>query len=296
MATRRSSKIQKNVLAHANARRAIQLMMDESNTNNLCHLSSLTFAYASAAICNIASSPALCIPAKDYQIVLRHHLQLPSLMAPLHDTPTHVLARQQEITTAAHDAIRDALLESASLADHYIKAEPSDLYPNPIANTRVDGVVEPAPEAQAALQSSATGRVAFDVFTSSDPDRVQAIITLKNAKHSSNVEAAGDTFVAAPFTPAGTPYPQALQLMRRLAHTGDKLAPSAGRDAPRFHHECTQSTFITPTHTAYTAHACAAAAARATAKAMRKYAHKRAIGSALAKLVHNQPRVVDAPL
>ena len=48
---------------------------------------------------------------------------------------------QQEITTAAHDAIRDALLESASLADHYIKAEPSDLYPNPIANTRVDGVV-----------------------------------------------------------------------------------------------------------------------------------------------------------
>ena len=91
-------------------------------------------------------------------------------------------------------------------------------------------------------------------------------------------------------------YPQALQLMQRLAHTGDKLAPSAGRDAPRFHHECTQSTFITPTHTAYTAHACAAAAARATANAMRKYAHKRAIGSALAKLVHNQPRVVATPL
>ena len=145
------------------------------------------------------------------------------------------------------------------------------------------------------MQSSASGRTAFDVFTSSDPERVQDTITLKNAKHRANVEAAGDSFVAAPFTPAGTPYPQALQLMRRLAHTGDKLAPSAGRDAPRFHHESTQSTFMTPTHTAYTAHACAAAAARAMAKAMRKYAHKRAIGSALAKLVHRQPQAVAAP-
>ena len=31
MALRRSSKIQKNVLAHANAQRAIQIMKDESN-------------------------------------------------------------------------------------------------------------------------------------------------------------------------------------------------------------------------------------------------------------------------
>ena len=62
-----------------------------------------------------------------------------------------------------------------------------------------------------------------------------------------------------------------------------------------FHHECTQASLMTPTHTAYTAHACAAAAARATAKAMRKYAHKRAIRSALATLVQNQPQLVATP-
>ena len=32
------------------------------------------------------------------------------MLAPLQDTPTHVLARQQTIATAAHDALRDALL------------------------------------------------------------------------------------------------------------------------------------------------------------------------------------------
>ena len=48
-------------------------------------------------------------------------------------------------------------------------------------------------------------------------------------------------------------------------------------------------------YTAYTAHACAAAVARATANQMRKYAHDRAIGSSLAALVSNQPPVVPPP-
>ena len=160
-------------------------------------------------------------------------------------------------------------------------------------DNRVDGVVEK--EAQGIIVSSANGRTAFDVFTCSDPNTITTKMGVKRGKHAGNVEAAGDTFVPPPFTPAGTPYPQALVFLRRLAHTGDKLAPSAGRDAPRFHHECAYSTFMTPTHTAYTAHACAAAVARATANQMRKYAHDRAIGSSLAALVSNQPPVVPPP-
>ena len=60
----------------------------------------------------------------------------------LRGTPAHELLRQQGITIAAHNAIRDSVLESAALAlaDHFVKAEPTDLYDGP---TRVDGICEP---------------------------------------------------------------------------------------------------------------------------------------------------------
>ena len=99
---------------------------------------------------------------------------------------------------------------------------------------------------------------------------------VKINKHAANVEAAGNEFLAPAFTPFGTPYPSALKFLRHIAHSGDKLDAAAGRDAPRFHHECTSSTFMTLTHVAYMVHACSTAVAHATAKAARLYAHTRA--------------------
>ena len=61
------------------------------------------------------------------------------MLGPLRDTPAHELLRQQGITIAAHNAIRDSALESAALADHFVKAEPADLYDGP---TRVDGIIQ----------------------------------------------------------------------------------------------------------------------------------------------------------
>ena len=290
MARSKSYKLQKHILAHQNAQRATQLLQNEStNHSNICHLNSLTYAFASAAVCNIASSPALLIPAADYQFRLRAHLQLPCMLGPLRETPAHVLMHQQGITIAAHNAIRDSVLESAALADHFVKAEPTDLYEGP---TRVDGIIEKE-ESQGIISSSTNNRVAFDVFTCSDPERIATGERVKNNKHAANVEAAGDQFVAPAFTPFGTPYPSALKFLRQIAHSGDKLDIAAGRDAPRFHHECTASTFMTPTHVAYMVHACSAAVARATAKAARKYAHARAISHSVRENTLARPAVVQ---
>ena len=106
-------------------------------------------------------------------------------------------------------------------------------------------------------------------------------------------QAAGDQFVAPAFTPFGTPYPSALKFLRQISHSGDKLDAAAGRDAPRFHHECTASTFMTPTHVAYMVHACSAAVARATAKAARRYAHSRAISHSVRENTLARPAVVQ---
>ena len=81
----------------------------------------------------------------------------------------------------------------------------------------------------------------------------------------------------------------------RIAHSGDKLDRSAGRDAPRFHHECTASTFMTPTHVASMVHMCAAATARASAKAARLYAHERATRHSLRENTLNRPAIIPAP-
>ena len=81
----------------------------------------------------------------------------------------------------------------------------------------------------------------------------------------------------------------------KIAHSGDKLDRSAGRDAPRFHHECTASTFMTPTHVAFMVHMCAAATARASAKAARLYAHERATRHSLRENTLNRPAIIPAP-
>ena len=179
----------------------------------------------------------------------------------------------------------------AALADHFVKAEPTDLYEGP---TRVDGVIE-RENSQGYISSSVNNRIAFDIFTAADPDRVTVNTAAKRDKHAADVEAAGDEFVAPAFTPSGTPYPSAIKFFRRIAHSGDKLDKSAGRDAPRFHHECTASTFMTPTHVAYMVHLCAAATARASAKAARLYAHERATRHSLRENTLNRPAVVPAP-
>ena len=44
-------------------------------------------------------------------------------------SPVLCIARQQAVATAAHDATRDAVPECAASADHFIKAEPTGLYP-----------------------------------------------------------------------------------------------------------------------------------------------------------------------
>ena len=133
------------------------------------------------------------------------------------------------------------------------------------------------------------------VFTAADPDRVGVNTAAKRDKHAADVEAAGDEFVAPAFTPSGTPYPSAIKFFRRIAHSGDKLDRSAGRDAPRFHHECTASTFMTPTHVAFMVHMCAAATARASAKAARLYAHERATRHSLRENPLNRPAIIPAP-
>ena len=124
---------------------------------------------------------------------------------------------------------------------------------------------------------------------------VEVNTAAKRDKHAAGVEAVGDEFVAPAFTPSGTPYPSAIKFFRRIAHPGDKLDRSAGRDAPRFHHGCTASTFMTPTHVAFMVHMCAAATARASAKAARLYAHERATRHSLRANTLNRPVVIPAP-
>ena len=119
----------------------------------------------------------------------------------------------------------------------------------------------------------------------------------KHGKHADNACSMGGGPTAPASTPAGAPCPPALSLVGQLAHTGDKIDSSVGRDAPRFHHECTSATFMTPTHTAHTIHMCTAIAsvARASAAALRNYARSRAISHSLRENTLSRPAVVQAP-
>ena len=89
-----------------------------------------------------------------------------------------------------------------------------------------------------------------------------------------NVRAQGDEFFTPAFTPAfsscGAPLESAIAFFERIAHTGDSIPASEGRDAPRFDAE--MASWATPTHVAFMVQAAAAAAARAAAEAIRQYA------------------------
>ena len=116
----------------------------------------------------------------------------------------------------------------------------------------------------------------------------------KTNLYSTAVNNAGDTFEPVPFTPSGTPYPQAKRFLEAISHTGDKLPACAGRDAPKFMHE--SSTYTTPTHKTHTIHTTAVAAARAAALAIRKYSTTRITNHGLANNTATAPRAVPSPI
>ena len=85
-------------------------------------------------------------------------------------------------------------------------------------------------------------------------------------KSSEAMSAASDQFCTVPFIPSGTPYPEAMALLNKITHSGDKLPASAGRDAPQFIHDSTPC--VTTTHTNHTLPTRGVAATRTAAKAM----------------------------
>ena len=107
------------------------------------------------------------------------------------------------------------------------------------------------------------------------------------------VPLAGDVFVAPAFTPTGCPFPSALSLFRKLAHTGDSVPLSAGRDVVKFESEA--ATWLTATHTAFMVHAAAAAAARSGATAIKKYCLRRMVDNYIVRTVDNAPPLVPRP-
>ena len=156
----------------------------------------------------------------------------------------------------------------------------------------MDGVVE-ATEATGVATSVIHQRTAFDVFTALNSQQVQVKSLHKRHKYEEAVRTAGDHFCNVPFTPSGTPYLVSMEFLRKISHTGDMLPANAGRDAPRFIHESTS--YVTTTHINHTIHACAAAAARAAAIAMREYSITRAINHGLLLNAANAPPVVPTP-
>ena len=268
------------------------MIQDEvQSPKNFSHLVSLTHRHASALVIAIPSSPAFAFSAQDFALALRMRMQLPCGLAPIADIAAHELLHQTSVRTAVHNALRDQLLRAAALSDHHIRAEPLYIYDLP-TNSTVDGVVE-ATEATGVATSVIHQRTAFDVFTALNSQQVQVKSLHKRHKYEEAVRAAGDQFYNVPFTPSGTPYLVSMEFLRKISHTGDMLPANAGRDAPRFIHESTS--YVTTTHINHTIHACAAAAARAAAIAMREYSITRAINHGLLLNAANAPPVVPTP-
>ena len=96
-----------------------------------------------------------------------------------------------------------------------------------------------------------------------------------------------------PFTPCGIPYQEAVDFIRFIVHTGDLVPANATNDCSRFVHE--SQTYVTMTHTQHTIHACVLAAAKASARAMRAYAHTRSVNIAVANNIARAPLVVPTP-
>ena len=141
--------------------------------------------------------------------------------------------------------------------------------------------------------STIAHRIAFDVFTAGKLENITRYSRVKQIKYLAAVEAVGDRFAAVPFTPCGIPYQEAVQFIRLIAHTGDLVPANATNDCSRFVHE--SQTYVTMTHTQHTIHACVLAAAKASARAMRAYAHTRSVNIAVANNIARAPLVVPTP-
>ena len=244
-------------------------------------------------MCNVPSAPIFALRADDFSLNLRARMQLPTLLAPFHSLPVHRLLSQTGIATQVHNALRDSILSSAALADHAVKQEPVGIY-GLGQRTGVDGIIERdpptgpvLPRAAGIIISSTRGRAAFDVFTTGNPSPawVRARASEKNRRYGAAVRAAGDLFFAPAFSSSGAPLESAIKFFEHIAHTGDSIPASEGRDAPRFDAE--MSTWATPTHVAFMVHAAAAAAARAIARAVREYAKRRLIDHYLVEVADN---------
>ena len=104
-------------------------------------------------------------------------------------------------------------------------------------------------------------------------------------KRFSLIRARGDLFFTPAFSSSGAPLESAIKFFEHIAHTGDSIPASEGRDAPRFDAE--MATWATPTHVTFMVHAAAAAAARAIARAVREYAKQRLIDHYLVEVADN---------
>ena len=81
--------------------------------------------------------------------------------------------------------------------------------------------------------------------------------------------------------------------MYPIAHTGDSVPLSAGRDIAKFDSET--ATWATPTHTSFMVHAAAAAAARGAAKAIKQYCVRRPVDDYTVLAVAAAPPLVPRP-
>ena len=254
--------------------------------------------HASALVTNFAPAPIFEVAADDFALCLRARMHLPSRIAPFFNMPAHLLMFQRGIATQVHDHIRDSITETAILADHMAKVEPQGIY-GETHNGGVDGIMDimqhgpVEPSASAVATSAVRGRIAFDIFTCADPKTVAGYTTRKKQRYEDSVKAAGDSFVAAPFTPSGCPYPSALSFLRDLAHTGDSVPLSAGRDIHKFDSEA--ATWATPTHVTFMVHAAAAAAARGLAGAIKDYCIRRLADRYVVRAVETAPPLVPRP-
>ena len=97
----------------------------------------------------------------------------------------------------------------------------------------------------------------------------------------------GYTRVSVYETGTGTPS------FRDLAHTGDSVPLSAGRDIRKFDSEA--ATWVTPTHTTPMVGAAAAAAARAMAGAIKEYCIRRLADNYVVQAVDAAPPLVPRP-
>ena len=78
-----------------------------------------------------------------------------------------------------------------------------------------------------------------------------------------------------------------------LAHTGDSVPLSAGRDIAKFDSEA--ATWLTANHTSFMIHAATAAAARSGASAIREYCVRRLVDNYILRAVEAEPPVIERP-